>query len=109
MQRDIRSSVLLMALCALVLAACSDPVPAIGRGLPKTFAEAAPYFDNRIKERFPIGSDEETLRAELHGEGFTIKELHDPSSRYRLSALYEGHDLACKESWNVQWTAEGGK
>ena len=88
---------------------CSDPTPPIGRDLPKTFAPNDTYFDRRIKQRFPIGSDEENLLAELRSERFTTKETHDPSSRYRLSALYESHDLACKESWTIQWIAEQGK
>jgi hypothetical protein len=96
-------------LMTLLLSGCSDPTPPIGRDLPKTFAPNAPYFDNRVKQRFPIGSNEETLEKELREEQFVVSETSDPSSNYRHSAVYEGKDGACKESWIVRWTANEGK
>jgi hypothetical protein len=93
---------------ALLLSACANPTPLIGRGLPKTFGPT-PDFDRRIKQRFFIGSDERNLLAELRTERFTIRETHDPSSRYRFSAVYESHELVCRESWTIQWTAGQGR
>jgi hypothetical protein len=99
----------LAVLWVFLLPACSDSTPPIGRGLPKTFAPTAPDFDIRVKQRFPVGSDEGKLLAELRNERFTIQDIHEPSSRYGRSALYESHDVACKASWTIRWAAEQGK
>ena len=102
-----RSSVAVFGVALLaLLSACSDRSPPLGRGLPKTFGPAAPYFDMRLKERFPIGSDAATLVTELRNEGFVIRDGRQP---YQFSARYQAHDLVCKESWTVHWTAEQGK
>lgn len=96
------------ALCALLLAACSESEPPIGRGLPAIFGYT-PAFEQRLRERFPVGSDESRLIAELRSEKFTLGEIQDPSSRYRNSALYEtSHGFACKGEWRIYWTASKG-
>lgn len=92
----------------VLLSACSDRAPPLGHGLPETFAPNAPYFDTRLKERFPIGSDATKLVTELHNERFKVKGAGIPG---RFSARYEflDMDMACRESWTVHWTAEQGK
>lgn len=103
-----RLSMLTSALGALLLAACSGSEPPIGRGLPMTFGYK-PAFEQRLRERFPVGSDESRLIAELRSEKFTLGEIQDPSSRYRNSALYEAsHGFACKGEWQIYWTASKG-
>src|ERR1700730_11500126 len=49
----------------LDLSACTDSPPAIGSHLPGTFAVASDAFDQRVKARFPAGSNEAAFRAEL--------------------------------------------
>jgi hypothetical protein len=78
----------------------------LGRGLPETFGPAAPYFDTRLKERFPVGSDATKLVTELRNEGFAVKGAREPN---QFSARYQAHGLVCKKSWTVHWTAEQGK
>ena len=39
--------------------------PPIGQGLPSNIREAGAEFDRRVQARFPVGSDENELRAEL--------------------------------------------
>lgn len=92
---------LLAVLSPLLLSACSDPVPAIGRELPRTLAQAAPYFDERIKQRFPVGSDEDRLLVELRKERFSVLETRDPPSHYQRSAVSDHHDLVCREIWRI--------
>lgn len=103
------ASVMMAVTLAMValLSGCSDRTPPLGRGLPKTFGPA-PYFDTRIKERFPIGSDAAKLASELHNERFKVKGAGIPG---QFSARYEflDMDMACRESWTVHWTAEQGK
>ena len=96
----------LVVLTALTLSACASSPPPIGRGLPAAFAAARPVFDKRVKERFPVGSDEGSLLAELDREAFTVTAAKDPTKRYRFSATYEVHQLACNLSWTIWWNAE---
>jgi hypothetical protein len=92
---------------ALLLSACSDPPPPIATGLPRSFGPT-PDFGIRIKQRFPIGSDEGNLLTELRVERFAIVESHDPTAPYKFAALYESHKFPCKETWSIQWTADKG-
>lgn len=103
-----RSQSLFAALAMLLSAACSNSEPPIGRGLPKTFGYT-PAFEERLKQRFPIGSDEQKLLVELRSEKFKIEEVKDPSSPHRFSAHYDVSEVACREEWTIQWTAEQGK
>jgi hypothetical protein len=96
------------ALGALLLAACSNSDPPIGSGLPVTFGFTL-AFEQRVRERFPVGSYESRLIAELRNERFTLGEIQDPSNRYRNSAVYEAsHGFACKGEWQVYWAASQG-
>ncbi len=104
----IRRRMALPVLFILVVSACSYTTPPLGRGLPRDFVPT-PDFDRRVKERFPVGSDESKLIAELHDEQFATTEIKDPSSPYRLSALYVAQGIACRESWRVRWKAEQGR
>jgi hypothetical protein len=104
-----RSHVLFAALATLLSAACSNSEPPIGRGLPKTFGYT-PAFEERLKQRFPIGSDDQKLLVELRSEKFKIQEVKDPSNPHRFSAHYDISDgVACKEEWTIQWTVKQGK
>jgi hypothetical protein len=104
----IKSRSVVVALLCFGVAACTKPTPPIAQGLPKDFGPT-PYFDGRVKERFPIGSNEVSLLAELRDERFEIKETNELSSDYRLSARYEVQNFPCTETWTVLWTAEQGR
>jgi len=100
-----RSSVAVFSVALLaLLSACSDRSPPLGSVLPKTFGPST-YFDTRLKDRFPIGSDAARLLAELRKEGCMVKAGREPD---QFSARYEAHGLLCRESWAVHWTAEQG-
>jgi len=97
-----------LAALATLLMGCSSAEPPIGRGLPTSFG-FTPAFEQRLKERFPVGSDERRLIAELRNEKFTLGEVRNPPGRYRSSALYEAsHGPFCKGEWQIYWTASQG-
>src|SRR5580692_10670773 len=104
----LRRRLMFVVFCAYGLSACSTPVPSLGRGLPRTFVPT-PDFDRRINERFPVGSEENKLLAELHSERFAIIASQDGSKPYRFSALYVAQNIPCRESWRIQWNAEQGR
>jgi hypothetical protein len=99
---------LLAALLTVLLTACGR-APPLGKGLPRNYDPGSPYFDQRVKQRFPIGSDEARLVVEIRKEGFDIKKVPAPLGRYQHSALYEAGDFACRESWTIDWATAQGK
>ena len=88
-----------------MLSACAAWPPLIARNLPPG-ADRTQSFDKRVKERFPVGSDEEKMLAELRHEGFTISETPTEPTRYRFAATYEARDLVCRIFWTVHWSSE---
>jgi hypothetical protein len=94
---------------ALGVAACAERAPPLGRGLSGNIMAASAAFDQRVKTRFPVGSQESALTAELAREGFVMKSDPDPSQRYWQGAVREIHRFPCLESWSVNWNADGGK
>jgi hypothetical protein len=93
----------------LLVSGCSGSTPPIARGLPTTFGKITAAFDARMHERFPVGSDERALVAELKRERFKFASEAGGSEQHKFSAVYEAKDLACKQRWAVYWTASQQK
>src|SRR5271154_6038946 len=100
-----RRSVTLVVCGAWLLSACANRVPPIAQGLPRAFGPTSD-FDARVRQRFPVGSAERNLVAELRAEEFTIMDLHDSAEQYRHNAYYEHHAFPCRETWAIKWTAD---
>jgi hypothetical protein len=94
-------------LMTLILPACADSPPAIGSHLPGTFSVAADAFDQRVKARFPIGSDEAALRTEMMQQRFVI--ARDKDSPFSFSAGYVANELICRADWVIRWSVFEGK
>jgi hypothetical protein len=88
--------------------ACTSWTPPIARDLPRPFGPTG-GFDKRIQQRFPAGSDETVLVAELRQERFSTDEIRDSSGTYRHFAHYKRQEIACRTSWEVPWNGEQGK
>jgi hypothetical protein len=71
---------------------CAVSQPQIGRNLPSAFDDANRAFDARVDERFPIGSSEDTLVAELKREGFKVSENTTDPATFKFFALYARRD-----------------
>ena len=108
LREDMHQWLMLAIFCAFVASACSNTTPSLGRGLPRTFGPT-PEFDERIKERFPGGSEQSKLIHELHDERFATTETQNSSGPYRYSARHVAQSIACRESWMIQWNAEHGR
>jgi hypothetical protein len=110
----------LLTVCALlVLGACATE-PEIGQGLPGASPGASPgqsidagaAFDRRIKARFPVGSAEAGVVAELTHEGFKISPCADPKGKgcaFQHFAIWTRAASACKRDWQVLWEAADGR
>jgi hypothetical protein len=107
MRRSTTLAVFIFA--TLSLCACADSPPPIGRGGPRAVADVTPWFNSQVQQRFPVGSDDEKLRAELHHEAFKIAQANEPVARYQFTATYQANGLACREWWNVRWSSEQGR
>jgi hypothetical protein len=99
---------LLLAFAASTLCACASRPPALGLGL-RVGIDDNPGFAQRVRLRFPVGSDEQLLLAELRREKFRIAAVDDPSTPHRFLAGYEVGQLVCRDRWVVSWRAEEGR
>ena len=91
------------AFTALCICACTQLPPPIARDLP---AGSVPdgAFDLQVKSRFPVGSGESNLVAELRLERFEVR-----YSSPRSSATRDIGGIPCRRTWTISWTAPGGK
>jgi hypothetical protein len=75
------------------------PRPAIFSSLPNKTLEIAPAVDSAVKARFPSGSSEGSLIADLSAMGFLMRQ-----GERGLWADYTAAGLGCTESFLVTWT-----
>ncbi len=92
---------------ALGFSACADSTPTTGGHLGASAPDASEVFDQRVKARFSVGSDESALRAELVRKRFVI--IRDKDSPTRFSATYSVSELFCRRDWIVRWNVNAGK
>ncbi len=92
---------------ALGLLACADSPSIIGSHVGASADESSAVFDQQVKARFPVGSDENALRVELVRERFVI--IRDKDSPFRFSATYGASELFCRRDWIIRWNVNAGK
>lgn len=102
------SRIILAIVFAVLTSACADPMPKLADGLPRSFVPTS-NFDERLKELFPVGSNETQLTAELQRERFVLRYGGDPAKVYQFASIYDRHDFPCRETWTVLWSAELGR
>jgi hypothetical protein len=91
----------LLGTAAPLLAGCfSHPPPPIAAGLPLGIEVGPGSFNERVNLRFPVGTDEKTLRDELTRERFAVS---------GFVARFETQNFPCKDTWRIRWSAEQGK
>ena len=82
-------------------------LPPIARGMPSKYAEGKEVFDARIKARFPVGTQEEDLIAELREQGFPLPSCLGPDAW--ASSTYNRTLFVFRTIWSVRWRAEDGR
>ena len=97
--------------CVITGCVSEDRTPRLGQSLPYAMDQIEPAFDQRLKSMFPVGSDENALRAELTKEGFQIKTLGGDSAEnpLRYRGEFDLPGLVCRKDWVVLWDADAGK
>lgn len=106
--RDLKSFILMACFCAMT-SACSGQPPPIASGLNTNWDPHGIEFDNRLKQKFPVGSDTKFLIQELLEQGFKTDAKIDHPDGEGFTALYEMRDIACRQSWIVSWSSSSGK
>jgi hypothetical protein len=91
----------------LTLVGCKGIPPPLAYDLPEGGYAATAAFDQRVRARFPVGSDEGPLRAELVRERFVIRVSEDSPPTF--IATYEHADVACRVDWTIYWHEDGGR
>jgi hypothetical protein len=78
--------------------------------LPRNFKQANAAFDQRVKTRFPLGSPESNLLAELKREHFKISPVDDRSGRFSHDAIRGGNmGPTCNLQWEILWRSADAK
>jgi hypothetical protein len=98
-------SVGLSAAAVFSLAACTTKPPPIARGLPSNIQDARQAFSERVPTRFPVGSAETDLRAELQRQHFTIRTAGPYRAPYQFTAIVDSPGI-CRRTWVILWTAQ---
>jgi len=100
-----------LALALLFLSACVDSPPAIGGSLDGPLIGIDPLigieFDRAVKARFPVGSSDASLRAELMKERFIVSQ--DSVEPAEFVARYEVRALECRTHWTIVWSVYESK
>lgn len=100
---------ILAVVIGIGLSACQGTRPAIAKNLPGgTWHDVSSAFNARVQSRFPIGSSEADMLAELRREKFMIS-TDKSDSRYQFSALRDLPGFPCRLSWTIQWGSDAGK
>ena len=108
-RRAMKLRLLAACLLALTLSACVT-APPIGQPLPPAFKDANAAFDLRVKAKFPVGSAQSDLLAELAREGFKVTPCADPTGQgcdYQHFASWRRAGAACDRNWQIVWNADG--
>ena len=95
----------LSAVAVFSLAACTTKPPPIAGGLPNNIQEARQAFSERVPMRFPVGSAETDLRAELQRQRFTIRTAGAYRAPYQFSASVDIPGI-CRRTWVILWSAQ---
>jgi hypothetical protein len=86
-------------------AGCSDsPVP-LTTTLDGSREARTAEFDRRIGERFPVGSPEAVLLAELGRQGFSVEDRYVPAG-FEHGALRQEHDIVCVNNFEIYWRTD---
>ncbi len=80
-------------------------LPTLAAGLPESVDEAKKTFEQRVVDKFPLGSSELQMADELLNEGFEIKVRDDQTH----IAAFEEAKAPCKQHWVISWKAVNDK
>jgi hypothetical protein len=88
-----------------VAARPTSPVPLTEGMTGHSWAQASAEFDHRLKTRFPAGSSEDALIAELRREGFAQSDWrHDVAQEHQ--AWRTEQNLVCNMAAIAYWRAD---
>ena len=72
-------------------------------GLSPGVNDTGAAFEQRLKERYPIGSEESSLVFELWTERFVADGLSEDGEKY---AEYSRFSFPCRDKWGISWTTD---
>lgn len=101
---------ILAVMIGIFLSACQGSPPLIAKNLPGgTWADVSSAFNARVQLRFPVGSSEAVMLAELKREHFNTETRDTSASRFQFSALRDLPGLVCRRFWTIRWNSDAGK
>lgn len=78
-------------------------IPKICRNLPSNYEEGKAEYNRRLREHFPVGTDEIEFYKEQTRLGFELKTAED----HRWASIR--HGIVFRHIWYVHWFAMDGK
>lgn len=100
-------SAVMLAACGAETPDCGADLPEIARGLPPDFAEGEAVLNARLRSRFPIGTPEKALVAELRKQGFPMPPVRDSEGNAYADSTCDG--VISQTIWSVRWRAKEGR
>lgn len=99
-----------LAHCGIVLSeSLYARLPELAADLPRNYPADMTEFDRRVRERFPIGTPEATLRRTLERQGFRPWDpAYGTNGQQQFGADYSRSGFPCDRLWRVTWRSEGG-
>lgn len=92
------------------LSACQGSPPLLAKNIPGgTWGDVSSAFNARVQSRFPPGSSEADMEAELKREHFESEARDTSDSPFRFSALRDLPGLVCRRFWTIEWNSDAGK
>ena len=80
-------------------------LPSIAQGMDSTFSKGDEQFKKRVQLRYPVGSSEKRLIADLQSQGFAADIRPGDLSSADLKRF-----IGCGDKvWSVRWRAKGGR
>jgi len=76
----------------------------MARDLPSRYAEGERAFDARVKDHFPIGSEEAKLIVEVERQGFSLV-----TNEHGSFATFSDNKFLVQSVWHIGWKANDGR
>ena len=99
---------LMVFLSLLALSGCQETkreaLPPIAADLPAETEAAGHVFQQRVQQRFPVGTPEGELISTLKSQGFVIHGATEAGD-FNNAILRRDADGLCQTEWSVRWRA----
>jgi hypothetical protein len=95
----------IIATAAVSACGTQDTRPPLTAGLSGKWAAISEEFDRRVIARFPVGSSEREMVAELQHQG-CVQEASNPATAQEHEAVRREDNWVCRQAARIYWRAD---